>query len=236
MSNRRFTSQFSYSFERMPVRLMGHFTQTGATGTFGSITKGGVTGTAVIMGSGSSAYSLVYAAGGTAGSETVAVAGNVITVTLETGVSSITQVRTALNASTAAAAIATWTGTSATAVAAAAATSFSAGNNTSFTVVNPQGQTSTTGATAGMTLTQIGTGLFQIALADPYAGLLCANIAIQKTTAADLKTQIFSRAVTFGSAQTIQFRTLAVATPTNLVDTDAFYIDITLRNSSGVTF
>lgn len=236
MSNRRYTSQFHYNFERSPVRLMGAFTQTGATGAFATIVKGGVTGTAVIMGTAANSYTLTYVGGGTAGAEVVTVSGFAISVTLESGVSTITQVRTALNASTAAAAIAAWTGTSATVVAAAASTSFASGADTSFTVTSAQGNTSTAGVTIGMTLTQIGTGAFQITLADPYNALLQPNIAIQKASATDIKPQVYSVATGYGTAQAIKFRTNAVATPTNLASGDVLYIDLTLRNSSGVTF
>lgn len=220
----------------MACRLMGNFKQTGATGAFAALTTQGITGTAVIMGSAGNSITLAFTGGGTAGAEVVTVTGAAISVQIQSGTSSITQVRTALNASAAAAALAAFTGTSASTVASAAAAPFISGADTSFTVVNPNGNTSTTGVTAGFSLTQIGTGLFQITLADPYAALICPNISIQKATATDIKTQVYSHAVAFGTAQAIKFRTIAVATPTNLADGDYVFVDVTLRNSSGTTF
>lgn len=232
MANRRYTSQFSYSFERMPVRLMGAFTQTGSTGTAATITKGGVSGTAVTFGTAGNSITLAYTTGATAGAEVVTVSGTAISVQIESTVSTITQVRTALNAAAAAAALATFTGTSGTAVTAAAATSFATGTDTSFTVVNAQGNTSTAGVGSGMTLTQTGTGAFKIALQDSYSALICANIAVQKASATDIKAQVATAATAFGTAQAITWRSIAVATPTNLASGDVVYIDITLRNSS----
>jgi hypothetical protein len=221
VANRRFESQFSYSFERMPVVLMGNFTQTDA-GAFATITKGGVTGTAVVMGTAANSITLAYTAGGTAGAEVVTVSGNAISVQIEDGVSTITQVRTALNASVPAAALAAWTGTSATVVAVATATSFSGGDDTDFTVVQGLG--------APMALSQIGTGVYQILLANPYQALLSADIMLQRTAAVDLMPQIQS--VDTSSTKKIIFRMQAAATPTNLANSDVLYIKLTLRNSS----
>ncbi len=232
MANRRYTSQFSYSFERMPVRLMAAFTQTGSTGAAASVTTQGITLTAVTMGSAGNSITIAFTPGATAGSEVVSVMGSAISVQISTGVSSVTQVRTAINLSAAAAALVTATGTSASTVATASAVALTSGADTSFTVVNAQGNTSTAGVASGMTLSQTATGVFKISLADPYASLLCANISIQKASATDIKAQIASAATAFGSAQAISFRTIAVATPTNLASGDVIYLDINLRNSA----
>ncbi len=232
MANRRYTSQFSYSFERMPVRLMGAFTQTGNTGVAAVKVTQGLTITAVTMGSAGNSITIAFTAGATAGAEVVTVTGNAISVQIETGVSTVTQVRTALNASTAAAALVTTTGTSSSTVATASALPLLTGADTSFTVVNAQGNTSTAGVGSGMTLTQTATGVFKIALQDPYSSLICANISIQKASAADIKAQIATVATAFGTAQAITWRAIAVATPTNLANGDVIYLDINLRNSS----
>jgi len=104
--------------------------KTAATGILAAGTLGGVTYTAVALASGlnsaGNAYTVAYTAGGTAGAEVVTVVGTAISVQIQSGVSTITQVRTAVNASGAAAAIVTATGTSATVVTTVAATAISA--------------------------------------------------------------------------------------------------------------
>jgi hypothetical protein len=221
MAERRFTSQFSYSFEKMPVRATLAATKT-ASGAFATITKGGVSGTAVIMGTEGNSITLAYTTGGTAGAEVVTVSGNAISVQIESGVSTITQVRTALNASVAAAALATFTGTSATTVAAAAATSFSSGADTTFTYVQGLGQ--------GITLTQTGTGVFVATLPNKYNALLGATFTLGRASGAvDLTFQIASESV--ASAKTVTFRSLTGATPTNPAVSDVLYIAFDLRNN-----
>jgi len=231
MANRRYTSQFSYSFERMPVKLMAAFTQTGSTGAFAAKVTQGLTLTAVTMGSYGNSITIAFTPGATAGAEVVSVIGNAISVQIETGVSSVTQVRTALNAAPAAAALVTTTGTNAATVATASALPLLAGADTSFTVAQPQGGTSTAGVAAGFTLSQTGTGEFKMAINDPYPSMQAASISIQKAAAADIKAQISSAATAFGSAQAVTFRTIAVATPTNLASGDVIYVELTMRNS-----
>lgn len=94
--------------------------------TAASLTLGGVTYTAVAnLGAGGNAITVAYTSGGTAGSEVVTVTGNAISVQIQSGTSTITQVRTAVNA--AAAALVTATGTSATVVTTASATPLTSG-------------------------------------------------------------------------------------------------------------
>lgn len=91
-------------------------------------TKGGVTITAVAnLGAGGNAITLTYTGGAVAGAEVVTVTGTAISVQIESTVSTITQVRTAINASAAAAALVTATGTSGTAVSSATVTSCTGG-------------------------------------------------------------------------------------------------------------
>lgn len=92
-----------------------------------SAVKGGVTITADALGAGGNAITVAYTAGATAGAEVVSVIGSAISVQIEGGVSTITQVRTAINADATAAALVTATGTSATVVAVAAATALAGG-------------------------------------------------------------------------------------------------------------
>lgn len=103
------------------------------TETAASVVKGGVTYTAVAnLGSAGNSITVAYTGGATAGAEVVTVVGSAISVQIENGVSTITQVRTAVNASAAAAALVVATGTSATVVATATATSLAGGVSGGF--------------------------------------------------------------------------------------------------------
>lgn len=224
MANRRWTSQFAFSMERQLVKLMGAVTQSGSTGTIAAKTTQGLTLTAVTMGSAANSITIAFTPGATAGAEVVTVTGTAISVQIDTGVSTVTQVRTAMNLSAACAALVTATGTSGSAVATASALPLLSGADTVFTNNTSSGTTQ-----VPMTVTQIGTGVFKIALADSYASLLSASISLQKAAATDIMTQIQSSDVT--TAQSVVFRVIAGATPTNLASGDKVFISLELRNS-----
>lgn len=97
------------------------------TSTAATLTKGGVTYTAVATDNTGNSITVAYTGGATAGAEVVTVVGSAISVQIENGVSSITQVRTAVNLAAAASALVLATGTSATAVSTATAGSLSGG-------------------------------------------------------------------------------------------------------------
>lgn len=97
------------------------------TATAATLTKGGVTYTAVATDNTGNLISVAYTGGATAGAEVVTIVGNAISVQIESGVSTITQVRTAVNASAEAAALVTATGTSGTAVSTATASFLTGG-------------------------------------------------------------------------------------------------------------
>lgn len=219
MANRRFTSQFSYSFERQLVKLMGSFEQTDL-GAFASLVNNGITWTAVTMGAAGNDITVALVAGGTAGAEVVSVSGSAISVQIESGVSTRTQVLTAVQASAAASALVGISvasgGTAATLL---SATALAGGDDTDFDE-----------SSSVMTLSQIGTGVFQIDLPDSYAALIGCSIMLQAASAADLAAQIQS--VDVVSDQQIIFRMQAGATPTNLANGDVLFISLELRNSS----
>jgi hypothetical protein len=220
MANRRFTSQFNYSFERMPVSLMGSIEQTDL-GAFATLVNNGITWTAVTMGAAGNSITVALVAGGTAGAEVVTVTGNAISVQVESGVSTRTQVLTAVQASAAASALVGISvasgGTAATLL---AATHLASGDDTDFDVVG----------LSSLTISQIGTGVYQIDLQDPYAALLAAQIMLQRASAVDLMAQIQS--VDVVDDQQIIFRMQAAATPTNMANSDILYIRLDLRNSN----
>lgn len=96
--------------------------------TAASKTIGGVTYTATAnQGAGGNSITVAYTGGATAGSEVVTVSGLAISVQIQSGVSTVTQVRTAVEASGAATALVTATGTSASTVSTTSATALSGG-------------------------------------------------------------------------------------------------------------
>lgn len=88
----------------------------------------GLTLTAVAnLGASGNSITIAFTGGGTAGAEVVTVIGNAISVQIQSGTSTVTQVRTALQASPAATALVTTTGTSASTVSTAGATNLLGG-------------------------------------------------------------------------------------------------------------
>lgn len=218
MASRRF-NQFCYTFEQFLVNLLGSFTQSGSTGTFATLVDNGITYTAVTMGTYGNGISVALVAGGTAGAEVVTVTDKAISVQIESGVSTRTQVKTALDASAAAVAlISTSVASGATAATLLAATPLATGVNTVFTSV-----------AKGFSLNQIGTGLFKVQLEDSYNALLAANVSIGRSSGAvDLMSQVKSASP---QSSSLVFRVLAGATPTNLTSGDVLYCDFKFRNS-----
>ena len=220
MANRRFTSQFSYSFERQHVELMSKFSVS-SVGAYASKVTQGLTLTAVAWGTSGNSITIAFTGGATAGSEVVSVVGNAISVQIESGVSSVTQVRTAMQAESTCTALVTTTGTSAATVATATALPLLAGAFAVFAQV---------GAENAMSLSEVLPGQFQIAMAQSSPSLIGIDIAIQKAIALDLQPQIKSSDVL--SAKLIEFRLMTTATPVSLLAGDALFIKLDLRNSA----
>lgn len=72
---------------------------SGTSANQATLTTAGLTYTAIATGSAGNAIAIVYFGGGTAGSEVVTVGGNIISVKLQSGTSTATQVAAAINAS-----------------------------------------------------------------------------------------------------------------------------------------
>lgn len=220
MANRRYTSQFSYSFERQAVRLMGSFAQTDL-GAFATLVNNGITWLAVTMGAAGNDITVALVAGGTAGAEVVTVTGSAISVQIESAVSTRTQVLTAVQASAAASALVGISvasgGTAATLL---AATHLASGDDTDFDA-----------SSNCFELSQIGTGIYQLSLPDSYPQLIGASMMLQRESAAvDLIAQI--KSADTQDDQQIIIRMLTGATPTNMANSDVLYISLDLRNSS----
>ncbi len=179
----------------------------------------GLTLTATNFGSASNAISIAFTPGATAGAEVVTVTGNAISVQIETGVSSVTQVRTAMQLVAACTALVVTTGTSASAVATASALLLTGG-------IDGVASESIVGAS----VVQSGVGEYTVTLAESYNAVMSVQLQVLAATAVDLVPQI--KSVDVVSAKTIVFRLLAGATATDPSAALTVYIAVLLRNSS----
>lgn len=216
MANKRFY-QFLFSKTPMLTAIQGQINlvqEVKAT----KVTQG-ITLTAVAFGTSGNSITIAFTGGGTAGAEVVTVVGNAISVQIESGVSTVTQVRTAINASGAAAALVVATGTSASTVATAAAVAMTGG-------VDGVASTNIKGASASQT----GVGEITVTLEDAYNALVACHITTQAATASDLVPQIKSNDVSV--AKTIVFRLLTGATATDPTAATVVHFSAFLRNSS----
>ncbi len=161
------------------------------------------------------------ASGGEGDNKTATFSGGITAGAITT---TATLLAAAMAASTPAAALVTVTGSGSSPVTALAATHLSGGTDSAFTQL---------ASFAGMTLLQLGTGLYRVSLRNSYAALLSPSIDLQRATAVDLLPQIVSSDTQ--TAQTVEFRMLAGATPTNMTTSDKITIGLTLRNSANST-
>lgn len=221
MANRRFTSQFNYSFERMPVSLMGSFAQTDV-GAFATLVSSGVTYTADVMGSAGNSITIALVTGGTAGAEVVTVSGLHISVSMEPGVSTQTQIKTALdNSVPAAALIHVSVASGGTAVPALAQTSLASGDDSDFN-----------DTALSMTLTQVDTGIYQLQLQDKYPVLLSIQLELQRSSGiANLMPQVISEDVDDSRIILIRMISISGQALANMANGDVLYVRCDLRNS-----
>lgn len=180
----------------------------------------GLTLTAVAFGSAGNSITIAFTPGATAGSEVVTVTGNAISVQIETGVSTVTQVRTAMQAAAACTALVTTTGTSGSTVATASALPLLTGADG---VVS----TSIPGVSS---CSQTGVGEFTITFTDDYRSLAFAKFMVLKAVAQDLIPQI--KSVDVSSAKTIVVRLLTGATPTDPTAAMTLYMKALMRDGS----
>lgn len=217
---RRYTNQFMNSFERQPVMLMGSASQTGSVGAFATLVSNGITYTADRMGSAGNSITIEIVGGGTAGSEVVTVLNSLhIKVVIESTVSTRNQVKAALDGNAAAAAlISVSVASGATAASLLAQTNLATGADTPISM-----------EAQAFTVSQIGTGIYELVAQTPFSNLLSMSIMLQRTAAVDLMAQIQSVSA---SSRTIVFRMQAAATPTNMASGDTLYINMVMRPSA----
>lgn len=221
MANRRFTSQFNYSMERMPVSMMGRFEQTDL-GAFAALVANGITYTADRMGSAGNSITIALVAGGTAGSEVVTVSDTAISVSIQSGVSTRTQVKTALDNSVAAAAlISVSVSSGATAATLQSATPLAGGDDSDFD-----------SNAVGFSLVQSGTGLYEIVLPNTYANLLSCQMEVESSSIADKEMQVVSEDVAVSKIIAVRGISISAQALSNLSNGQAIYIRLDLRNSA----
>lgn len=213
-------SQFLNSNIGKPVLVAGKMSLVQAVKA--TLVNQGVTLTAVLFGTSGNSITYAITGGAVAGAEVVTVVGNAISIQIESGVSSVTQVRTALNASVAAAALILATGTNAATVAAPlAATPLAGGIN---------GVASNTFGSLVSSAARTGVGEYTVTLAQPYNSENCINFQLMAATAVDLVPQL--KSVDVVTAKTIVVRLLAGATATEVAAAATLYMNAVLNASS----
>lgn len=185
-----------------------------------AVTGQGITYTAVPYGNLGNDITITIVGGGTAGAEVVTVVGKAITVQVEAGVSTRTQVETAVEGDVDAAALVSVSVVSgSTTVSAATAITTTGGVN--------MASSSCLGVASVL---QTGTGQLTITLRETFPALLSAQFQYGAASAVDLVPQV--GAVDVASAKTIVVRLQAGATPTNPAAAGQLYMSLMLRNSS----
>ena len=219
MANRLF-KQFFYSLTNNLVGLHGSI-------TFGvpvaaSLVNQGVTYTADVKGDEGNDITIELVDTGTAGSEVVTVTGTAILVEIEAGVTTQTQLKTAIDGDTDAAALVNVSVASGgTAIAAILAATALAGGTDDISDMSMKGVAS---------VDKLAAGEYLITLDDSYQELLSAQFPLQAATPVDLVPQIESADVL--SAKTIKVNLMAGATPTDPAADVKLYMALRLRNSS----
>jgi hypothetical protein len=159
---------------------------------------------------------------GQAGSEVVSVVGNAITVRLQSGVSTVTQVRTAINASGPAAALVNATGTSGATVIAPMATTFLEGGL--------DGEVSSNGGSLITSVEKTGTGEYTITLDGTYHSMQFAGFQLGFQTPQALHAQITNLDVELNNV--IGVTLLNGSTPTDVAGGGIILMKLIMNNSS----
>ncbi len=214
----KYAQQFLGSLYRNLTGLHGSLAYTAQVKA--TLTTQGILLTAASFGTVGNNVTFTVTPGATAGAETVSVTGSAITVQVETGVSSITQVATALQASTAAVALAVTTSTGAGTVATHAVLSLAGGVNA--------GVTSNIIGVSSAAVT--GTGEITLTLDRKWPFHLWTKCMMKSSTPQDLIPQVESSSLVTG--QTTKIQLLTGATPTEPTSDCSLYVGIWFRDSS----
>lgn len=221
MANRYFRSQFLYSFFNRPVKLAGSFDITPEAKA--SRTTQGILLTAVDFGSAGNSITIAFTGGGTAGAEVVTVTGTAISVQIESGVSTVTDVANALTASLAASALATTTSTGLTTVSTASALALTGGIDGVVAGYSIQGVAS---------IEQTAVGEFTITLEDTYYGFISGQCNLMVSPPI---TTLFTPMFTSADVETAKTIVITLFDNTTVSDPDAnatMYFELLLQNGS----
>lgn len=180
----------------------------------------GITLTAAQFGTVGNSVTFTVTGGATAGSETVSVSGNAISVRVESGVSTITQVATKLQASTAAVALAVTTSTGTAAVSTATVLPL-AGGIDGVVSQNIIGVDS---------VVQSGVGELTLTLSRAWPSHLWTKCQILKAVPQDLIPQVISSNLL--TTKITKINLLTGATPTDPTAAMTLYVGIWFRDSS----
>lgn len=219
MSNRRY-NQFFFSPIHKLTGLMGQINVV--ANVFATITGQGITYTAVARGTAGNGITVTLTSGGTAGAEVVTVVGSAISVQIESGVSTRTQVKTAIDGAAAAAALITVSVVSGgTAATAAAAVTLAGGVD---------GVVSTTSIKGVASIANTAAGTYTITLQDSFPSLVSAQLTYQAATAVDLVPQVKSVDVVTTKQIVVVLNT--GATPTEPSAAGVINVLFLMKNSS----
>lgn len=219
MSNRLYRSQFMYSFFKQPVVLAGYADLVAPTKAF--LVNQGVTLTAVQYGVGGESITYAITGGAVAGAEVVTVVGNAISIQIESGVSSITDVQAALAGSVPASALVVATGAGAAVVNAPLAATPLAGSVEGVSSFYAPGVEN---------VYQTALGEFTLSLQDKYPRLINASYELQAAVAIDLVPQQSSEDVSV--SKDIVMAVLSAGVKTEIAAATRVYFSYLFNNSS----
>ena len=214
----RYMQQFYYSFTHMLTGIQGSISLVQEVKA--TLVSQGLTLTAVAFGTSGNSITFTVTGGATAGAEVVTVTGNSISVQVQTGVSTVTQVRTAMQAAAACTALVVTTGTSASTVATATVVSLAGG-------IDGVASSSINGVAS---VSQTGVGEFTITLSDAYNAFMHGGFTLLSATAQDLVPQL--KSVDVVTAKTVVVRLLTGGSATDPTSACTLYCNLLLRNSS----
>lgn len=220
LMQRYLRSQFLNSQIGRPTLVSGQFTI--AAPVAATLVDQGVTLTAALAGDSGNDITYEITAGAVAGAEVVTVVGNAISIQIESGVSSITDVVTALLASAPATALAVASGAGAAVVNAPLAPTNLSGGDSGI------GSNNFGELVSSVALT--GVGEYTITLADNYSMANFVGCKLMAAVAVDLIPQLKSSDVVVAKTVVVTF--LAGATPTDVAANASLLVEMILNQSS----
>lgn len=217
-NSRTFKQQFLWNYLKGFVKVVAELNLVAAVKA--TVVAQGITYTAKLFGVSGNLITVTLTAGGTAGAEVVTVVGNAISVQIETGVSTRTQVKAAIDGAAAAAALVAVSVTSGgTAATAAAAVTLAGGIDGVASFYGP----------AVLSAVRSGVGEYTIVLQDAYVKFMGAHMTMLAATPVNLVPQIKSFTP---STKTLVVNLNSGATPTEVAAVSALYLEMNFRHGN----